>query len=189
MKIIFGLGNPGDSYSKNRHNLGFMILDQFAGLGKVEFKQSKDFKCQIAELTYKEKVLLVKPLSYYNNAGEVVNRIVNYYKIVPPSDLLVIHDELMLDVGVFRVRQKGRDAGNNGIKNIISHVGENFHRMRVGVNNDKRQFFSAEDFVLNNFSKEELDTLKNKIAPHIFEYIYNFIDNKPDILTKTVERQ
>ena len=164
-----------------------MILDQFAGLGKVEFKLSKDFKCQIAELTDKEeKVLLIKPLSYYNNAGEVVNRLVSYYKIDPLADLLVIHDELMLDFGVFRVRQKGRDAGNNGIKNIISHVGENFHRVRVGVNNDKRQFFSAEDFVLNNFSKEELETLKNKIAPHIFEYIYNFIDNKPDILTKTI---
>lgn len=187
MKIILGQGNPGSQYKKNRHNLGFMVLDGLANSYKIDFKTSKDFKSDIAEiLTPNEKIILVKPLEFYNNTGRVAEKLLKFYKLEAEHDLLVVHDELMLPFGTFRVRASGQDAGNNGIKSLSQHIGENFHRVRVGIENELRPKMDAEEFVLSNFSKEEQDRLTGEIIPHILEYIDSFMSGDPEVLTKTV---
>lgn len=176
MKIIFGQGNPGSDYKNNRHNLGFMVLDKLADNYQVNFKKHADFKAEIAEiLTPNEKILLVKPLSYYNNSGEVAEKLLKYYKLEAKDDLLVIHDELMLPFGSFRLRASGRDAGNNGIKSLNKHLGQNYHRVKIGIENELRPQMDADDFVLGNFSKEESNKLKSEIIPQVSDYIDSFI--------------
>lgn len=187
MKIIFGQGNPGVQYKNNRHNLGFMVLDRVAGNYKLEFKKNSDFKADIAELlTPNEKILLVKPLSFYNNSGEVAEKLLKYYKLDASSDLLVIHDELMLSLGSFRVRASGRDAGNNGIKSLNKHLGQNYHRVRIGIENELRPQMDADEFVLSNFSKEEAKKLSDEIIPHVTDYVDSFIAGDPEIISKSL---
>lgn len=189
MKIILGLGNPGDSYQKNRHNIGFLVLDSLAHEKNIEFKTSKLFKSQIAELNLEgQLVILVKPNCYYNNTGEVAQKLIHYYKLDIGQDLMVIHDELMLPFGALRTRSSGRDAGNNGIKSINQHIGEGYHRLRLGIKNDLTEKMSAEDFVLNNFSKAELEVISSKIIPHALDAILNFISGKPEITSKKLEQ-
>lgn len=187
MKIIFGQGNPGAGFKHNRHNLGFMVLDKCASNYKVDFKKNNDFKAEIAEiLTPNEKILLVKPLSFYNNTGEVAEKILNYYKLDAKNDLLVVHDELMLPFGSFRVRASGRDAGNNGVKSLNKHLGQHYHRLRVGIENELRPQADADDFVLSNFSASEIEKLNQEIIPHILDYVENFISGDPEVLSKTI---
>lgn len=189
MKIILGQGNPGDNYRKNRHNIGFMVLEHFAIEKQVEFKTSKLFKSQIAELNYdNQAVILIKPDCYYNNTGEVAQKLVHYYKIDTSQDLMVIHDELMLPFGAIRTRNGGRDAGNNGIKSINQHIGLNYHRFRIGIKNDLTEKMPAEDFVLKNFTKDELIVINNQIIPHTIDAILNFISGKPEITSKKFEQ-
>lgn len=177
MKIIFALGNPGIKFSKSRHNSGFMAIEHYAKLYNISWAKSLKFESHIAELlTPNEKVLLVKPDAFYNRLGESLAKIISYYDIDSSQDLLVLHDELMLDFGIIRFRASGRDAGNNGIKSIISHIGTKFHRIRIGIENEKRPLMDADQFVLGNFSKSEADILQSNIFPEISRLIDDFIE-------------
>lgn len=187
MKIIFGQGNPGIGFSKNRHNVGFMVLDALANGYQIKFKKNTQFKSDIAELLLpNEKILLVKPLTFYNNSGESAEAILNYYKLTAADDILVVHDELMLPFGTFRVRNSGRDAGNNGIKSLNKHIGKNYHRLRIGIENDLRPVVDADEFVLGNFSSEEQKVLKNDLIPAVIVYIDKFINGDPEITSKSL---
>ena len=187
MKIIFGQGNPGLEYKNNRHNTGFMVLDALAKAYEVDFKHEKDFKSEVAEiLTPAEKILLVKPQTFYNHSGEAAQKLLAFYKLRAKKDILVIHDELMLPLGTFRVRNSGRDAGNNGIKSLNSHIGQDFHRVRVGIENELRPAMDADEFVLGNFRAEEIERLKVEIIPHIIEYVDSFIAGNPELISKTL---
>src|SRR6202007_316026 len=116
MKIIFAQGNPGQEYEKTRHNVGFLALDFYADKKTVQFQTKSKFYPDIAELTDGgEKVLLVKPTTFYNETGRAAHALADFYK-VDTTDILVIHDELALPFGTLRLREKGSDAGNNGIK-------------------------------------------------------------------------
>lgn len=190
MKIIFGQGNPGNKYKNNRHNVGFMTMDKLAEEHSLSWKLEKDFKAEIAEFTSgDEKILLVKPQTFYNETGASARKILDYYHLKVKNDILIIHDELMLPLGTIRVRNSGRDAGNNGIKSLNSHLGQEFHRVRVGIENELRPAMDADEFVLGNFSSEELKHLKDEIIPHIIEYVESFISGKPEIISKTISRQ
>lgn len=187
MKIIFGQGNPGKSYSKNRHNVGFMVLDELAKSYQLTFKTNTQFESLIADiLTPNEKILLVKPQNFYNNSGAVAEKILKYYKLQASDDILVIHDELMLPFGTFRIRKSGRDAGNNGVKSLNKHIGENYHRVRVGIENELRSKIDADEFVLGNFSATELKVLKNELIPEIVKYVDNFMAGSPEILSRSL---
>lgn len=178
MKIIFAQGNPGVQYNRTRHNTGFMIIEYYANLYKISWHNSSKFDAQIAELlTPNEKVLLIKPNTFYNNSGSTVSKIVEYYKIDVREDLLVIHDELMLPFGTLRLRSSGRDAGNNGIKSIISNIGNKFHRIKVGIENDNRSSIGADEFVLGTFSQEESKILRETIIPQIAILMDDFVAN------------
>lgn len=176
MKLIFAQGNPGAQYAQTRHNTGFIILDAIAKAENAPWKLAEKFKAQIAEISVNnEKVLLVKPLSFYNVTGQVARAIVDFYKLEPVEDILVIHDELALPFGTIRVRQKGSDAGNNGIKSLNAHLGPDYVRIRVGVWNDKRDLMEDSTFVLSNFSQEEQKTLNEGLIPEITKLIELFV--------------
>ena len=133
MKIIVGLGNPGNEYAKTRHNVGFMLVDALAEHLNINLWKDK-FNAQIAEGRIgTEKILLVKPQTYMNNSGEAVGPLMRWYKVTP-EDIIVAHDDMDIPAGTIRIRKKGSSGGHNGIKSLIAHLGsENFPRVRLGV--------------------------------------------------------
>lgn len=133
MKIIVGLGNPGNEYAKTRHNVGFMLIDALAEHLNITLWKDK-FNAQIAEGRIgAEKILLVKPQTYMNNSGEAVGPLMRWYKL-KPEDIVVAHDDMDIPAGTIRIRKKGSSGGHNGIKSLISHIGsENFARVRLGI--------------------------------------------------------
>ena len=175
MKIIFAQGNPGTEYEKTRHNAGFLALDYYAGKHNAQFQTKSKFHADIAELTIDgEKVLLVKPTTYYNETGKCARALADFYK-VETTDILVIHDELALPFGTLRTREKGSDAGNNGIKSLNAHLGENYGRIRVGTANELAEKQSSYDFVLSKFNAEEAKKLTTDIFPKISDLIDDFV--------------
>jgi len=154
MKMIVGLGNIGNQYAQTRHNVGFMIVDELAQQLNVDFQTSK-FEAQVATAFQNgEKLLLVKPSTYMNDSGRAVGPLMAYYN-VDPADLLVIHDDLDLPLGKVRLKQRGSAGGHNGIKSIISHVGDQqFKRVKVGI--DHPQKMSVVDYVLGKFTPAQL---------------------------------
>ena len=177
MKIIFAQGNPGSQYTRTRHNVGFIVLDTLASKEGGTWKTDSKTKADIATIQLKgEKVLLVKPLSFYNETGQVARTLIDFYKLDPAEDFLVIHDELALPFGTVRVRQKGSDAGNNGVKSLNAHLGPDYARIRVGVWNERRDQMDDAAFVLSVFSAEEIEGLGKLIANPITPLIDEFID-------------
>ncbi|MDD3035370.1 MAG: aminoacyl-tRNA hydrolase [Candidatus Saccharimonadaceae bacterium] len=175
MKVIFGQGNPGVNYAKTRHNVGFITLDALANKINAQWKEQTKFNAFVAETVIAdEKVLLVKPATYYNETGVSARKIMDYYKLDPSSDLLVIHDDLALNFGIIRIREQGSDAGNNGIKSLIKHIGENFVRIRIGILNEFRDQKNDADFVLDKFSAEESKHFKDEIIPQVTELIEQY---------------
>lgn len=171
MKIIFAQGNPGKQYSNTRHNVGFYLIDKLADSLGASFIEKPKFHALIAEATLGgERVLFVKPTTYYNETGQSARAIVDFYKLDPATDFLVIHDELALPFGTIRTRLSGRDAGNNGVKSLNAHLGTEHARIRVGVYNDMRQNMHDADFVLGHFTAEE-----NKLLPDVAEYTTQFV--------------
>lgn len=175
MKIILAQGNPGTPYAGTRHNIGWTLLDAYAATHAVEFKAEKKFAANIAIVTVNsEKVLLVKPATFYNETGRVARALIDFYKLSPTNDILVIHDDLSLPLGTIRIRDKGSDAGNNGIKSISSHIGSDYWRIRVGIWSEKRELLPDADFVLSRFSSAETTLVKEKITPVVTEMITKF---------------
>lgn len=154
MKLIVGLGNPGEKYSKTRHNIGFEVIDMLAEDLKISGFREK-FQGFIGEATVKdEKVYLLKPQTFMNLSGNSIKEVLKFYKIDPEEDLIVIYDDMDLDLGKLKIKVKGSPAGHNGIKSIISHIGENFIRLKCGIGKAKSREETV-NFVLGRFSKEE----------------------------------
>lgn len=172
MKIILGQGNPGAEYANTRHNIGWMLLDALAG--DAAFQPRSKFSASVAEITIDgEKTLLVKPTTFYNETGRTARALLDFYKLTP-SDLLVIHDDLALPLGTVRIRGKGSDAGNNGIKSLNAHVGQEFWRMRIGIWNELRERQHDADFVLSRFSAEEHTFIVEHLMPEVEKLVRQF---------------
>ena len=179
MKIVFAQGNPDAKYAKTRHNTGFMALDILGEKYNAEWRNIDKYKGRIANIEINgEKVTLVKPLSYYNDTGLVARLLIDYYKLNPATDFLVVHDDLALPLGTVRIRDKGSDAGNNGIKDLNQHLGSNYYRIRVGIWTELRDKMDDVNFVLGVFSQEEHEKLDKLIFPHIVELIEKFTAGK-----------
>lgn len=200
MKLIVGLGNPGEKYKNTRHNVGFLVLDQIANSknqnDKLKFKIEDKFKAKIAEKEIDgEKVIFALPQTYMNKSGEAVQKIANFYKI-KSEDVIVVCDDLNLNLGQIRIRKGGSDGGHNGLKSVIANIGENFWRIRVGIGSNKQfsvnsnqfseksktdnrkptteNWLSAEDYVLQKFSKDEQENMKK------------IIDKTADLLVQSI---
>ena len=160
MFVIVGLGNPTAQYEGTRHNAGFDVIDVLAEKYNISVDARKCRAFCGKGVIAGQKVLLVKPQTYMNLSGESVGGIVNYYKIDPESDLLVIYDDISLDVGQLRIRKKGSAGGHNGIKSIIAHLGTTvFPRIKVGVG-EKPKNYDLAGYVLGHFSKQERELME-----------------------------
>jgi len=160
MYLIVGLGNPGKQYENTRHNVGFDAVDLLVDEYRVP-SSGKQHKAMYGKgVIAGQKVILAKPLTYMNLSGESVRALVDYYKINPEEELIVIYDDISLDVGKLRIRAKGSAGGHNGIKNIIAHVGGSvFPRIKVGVG-EKPPKYDLADYVLGHFSKAEQELME-----------------------------
>jgi len=175
--LIVGLGNPGKKHAKTRHNIGFMVIDEFAKSNDFPiWKEDKKLKSEISMANLgQNRIILCKPQTFVNQSGEAVQAVQHFYKI-GNSEMLVIHDELALGFGQLRTRLGGSDAGHNGIKSLISYVDENFGRLRIGIGSDLASKTNAEKFVLSNFSKKEQANLPSIIREAIVlipEFVYS----------------
>lgn len=188
MKIIFAQANPGDKYAHTRHNVGALLLDAYAKAQHAEWKEVAKFTARIAEVSHAgEKVLLVFPLTYYNDTGLSARKLIDFYKLDPASDFLVIHDDFALPFGTIRSRARGSDAGNNGIKSLNAHIGQQYHRLRIGIAVDRNAGISDVDFVLGRFSQQELDTITNTLAPHVETMIDSFIQGELELTSHVTQ--
>ncbi|RRD96508.1 aminoacyl-tRNA hydrolase [Clostridiales bacterium COT073_COT-073] len=178
MKIIVGLGNPGMQYVATRHNIGFEVIERLAYETGIRLDKRK-FKAifgqgQIAG----EKVILMQPQTYMNLSGESVRAVMDFYSLTP-REVVVVYDEISLDLGQLRIREKGSAGGHNGMKNIIAHLGtQEFIRFRVGVGPQTPGMDSA-DFVLRRFNKEEMKIaieMALKTAEAVEAYLRNGIE-------------
>jgi len=174
MKIIVGLGNPGEQYKNARHNVGWLALDQY--LGEVNWHENKKFQALIYE---SGEFLFVKPLTFMNNSGQTVQKILNYYKLLPKSFgllkkkdadlddvLMVIHDELDIPFGTYKIATDSGSAGHRGVQSIIDYLKtKKFTRLRLGLRNDLlKTHIPPDKFVLQSFNTEEREALKKIIA-------------------------
>ena len=161
MKLVIGLGNPGLEYKWTRHNVGFEAIDKLAYDFNINVNKNK-YKAIYGEgIIHNEKVILIKPLTYMNLSGECVRDFLAFYKDLSLEDIIVICDDINLPIGTIRVRKKGSDGGQNGLKNIIYHLNsDEFARIRIGIG-QKPENYTLANFVLSKFNKdEEIDIVK-----------------------------
>lgn len=134
MKAIVGLGNPGPKYAATRHNVGFWVIDKLAARLNLTVTKSKFLSLVGEGNAYQQSILLVKPLTFMNISGDAVREVVQFYKLDPTSDLIVVYDDMDFNPGQLKLRQKGSPGGHNGIKSIVSSLGtESFCRIRLGI--------------------------------------------------------
>lgn len=165
MKIIVGLGNPGDEYKNTRHNIGFKVLEHLQYIWQFpKFKEEKKFKAFVSEGNYNnEKMFLVKPLTFMNLSGESISLISNFYKI-NSENIIVAQDDLDMDIGKIRYKKESGSGGHNGIKSLVQKLGSNeFHRIKLGISNNQRDKIPAEHFVLQKFKTDEEEIVTDMI--------------------------
>ena len=177
MKVILALGNPGKKYVHTRHNAGFLVVNQLAAEQGAQFSNKPKFFSDIAELNMSgEKILLVKPTTYYNDVGISARALMDFYKLTL-DNVLVIHDDTALDFGKIRVRKGGRDAGSNGLKSLHTHIGADFWHIRIGTDNLLRRQIGDVDFVLSKFNADEQKILRDWTIPESIKLISTFLDD------------
>jgi len=176
VKLIIGLGNPGKTYEKTRHNVGFDFIKKYVKTKGGALKKVKEFNSEIVKI---QNNLFICPLTYMNNSGEAVLKLVNYYKI-NLDDILVIYDDLDLPFGTFKIKPRGSSGGHKGMSSVITLLNsEAIKRVRVGISKvDKEEVI---DYVLSRFSKEELKTI-DKIYVTLTEIIDDFLIDEFDIV-------
>ena len=163
MKLIVGLGNPGPTYDRTRHNIGFEVIDELANRFNAPLTQTKWKGLYSMSFQNGEKVFLLKPLTYMNLSGESIRPLMDYYDI-DIEDLLILYDDLDLPVGKIRLRQKGSAGGHNGVKSTIAHLGtQQFNRIRIGINRPPAGM-KVPDYVLSRFIQEEWQEMESVIS-------------------------
>lgn len=191
MLLIIALGNPGKEYEKTRHNAGFIMIDRIKeAYDFPDFKFEKKFSAEISISTFpplppgedvrrtgegnikdSRKTILAKPQTFMNNSGVPVKAVLDFYKLAP-EDLIVIHDDIDIEIGKYKISRDSGSAGHNGVADIIEKLGtQNFKRIRIGIANDKlRTQIDPADFVLQKFSNDELDKIE-KVLENILKEI------------------
>ena len=170
MKLIVGLGNPGKEYEKTRHNIGFNVIDLY--LKKNNLKLDKDkFNGKYTKTNINgEEVILLEPQTYMNASGDCVRKVMDFYKI-KPEDILIIQDDLDMDIGKIKLKEKSSSGGHNGIKDIEEKLGTNdIKRLKVGISNNKQM--DTKDYVLGKFTKDDQEILEKS-----YEICLNIIDD------------
>ena len=159
MYLIVGLGNIGDKYELTRHNVGFLVIDEMTKNLTTSNINNSNFHSTLLKSGYN---LFSKPTTYMNNSGLAVHAIMDYYKI-DLEDIIVIHDDLDLPFGAVKFKIGGGHGGHNGLRSLDSHIGKDYIRVRIGIGKPKDKSDVA-NYVLSNFSKEELNKLQDIIS-------------------------
>ena len=168
MKLIVGLGNPGPEYDRTRHNVGFDALDRIARkFAPGEVARSKFQGVTIETMISNEKVMLLKPTTFMNRSGQSVLEAVNFYKLDPTQDLLVIVDDVALECGTIRIRESGSPGGHNGLADIQQKLGNsaNYPRLRIGI--DQSGQVPQKSYVLGKFRDEQLERLEPALVSSV----------------------
>ncbi len=156
MKLVVGLGNPGSKYDHTRHNIGFDVVSSIQKELGITNEREK-FQGLVSEANVDgEKVIFLKPQTFMNLSGNSVIEVVKFYKIDHKKDMIVIYDDMDLPVGKLRIKERGSSGGHNGIKSIISHLGDEFLRIKCGIGKGKGD---TVNFVLGHFDKEEQENV------------------------------
>lgn len=173
MILIVGLGNYGKQYEQTRHNIGFDVIDYMANKYNIDVNREK-FKGICGEgFIENKKVILLKPLTYMNLSGESIRELANFYKL-EDDEIIVVYDDISLDIGRLRIREKGSAGGHNGIKSIIQNLGgDKFPRVKVGVGQPKDNLVNH---VLGKFSKEDREHIE-KVIPVVSDAIVEIVKN------------
>lgn len=177
--IIVGLGNPERKYENTRHNSGFIMLDYIADKLSVRVNRVK-FKSTVGEARINgHRVLLMKPSTYMNNSGQAVVEAMNFYKI-PAENVIILLDDINLDVGKMRIRSKGSDGGQNGMKNIIYLSGsDKFPRIKIGIGKKPNPEYDLAAWVLSKFTKDDFKKLET-VAENSYDSVQLIMDGKID---------
>jgi PTH1 family peptidyl-tRNA hydrolase len=173
--LVIGLGNPEAKYDNTRHNIGFAALDYFAQKNDFPaWMNKRDLKCLLTTQNLGDtRVILCKPTTYMNLSGEAAQAVQHFYKVYNQKTIAV-YDELEINFGQLRTRLGGSDAGHNGVKSLIQHVGDDFTRLRIGIGNEISEKADASDFVLGKFTKQEQESLE-KILREANSLINEFV--------------
>lgn len=176
--VIVGLGNIGKEYDSTRHNIGFECIDALHDSHSefTSWQVKKNLFCNFSSGTFSDtKVILIKPTTFMNDSGRAIQEVLNFYKL-STKQLVVVHDELDIPFGQIRTRYGGGHAGHNGIKSIIQYIGDDFSRVRIGIDGaDKPSQQDSSDYVLSKFNKteqEQLTKLIRETQSILIEYIY-----------------
>ena len=185
MFLICGLGNPGISFKNTRHNVGFLLADKIIthfNLEKIKVDKKKELYSGIIN---NHKLFVIKPLTFMNLSGKAISEIVNFYKI-KLDNMFVIHDDLDLDLSKVKIKQGGGNGGHNGLESIDQFIGENYFRIRIGIDHPGHKDLVS-SYVLNKFSKSEEEIINKKIDKMVknIELIFSDI---PLFLTKISEQ-
>lgn len=161
MKLIVGLGNPGKLYENTRHNIGFMAIDNYVKSLNLSFSNSKFDGIYVKTRINDNEVIFLKPQKFINLSGEVISKFMNFYKI-STEDILIIHDDLDIECGKYKLKYKGTSGGHNGLKNIEKMIGTNIYkRIKIGISNNK--LLDTKDYVLGKLSQEEEEKINSVI--------------------------
>ena len=180
MKAIIGLGNPGKKYSKTRHNLGYVVIDNYAKIASASFKAGK------GEYVYSKpskNILLLKPTTYMNNSGFAVKTAMDYFNI-HESEITIVYDDLDLPFGKIKYKEKGRSGGHKGVEDIIYHLSSHvFPRLKLGIANEN-QTKPSENFVMNPFNKKEVKLLDDVVAMAIEILDFSLLNSATETMNK-----
>ena len=185
-KFIIGLGNPGKQYTNNRHNVGFLFIQELAENHNSNFVLKNKLKCNYAEFIFNGVIYRIfMPITFMNNSGEAIRAIIDWFKL-DQHKLIVVVDDIDIPLGKIRVRKKGSSGGHNGLKSIINHLNSNdFLRIRIGVGSppiiDKDKKFNTVSHVLGNFSKPE-KLILNKIFCQMIESLQKLNDHNENLI-------
>ncbi|MFT4718019.1 MAG: PTH1 family peptidyl-tRNA hydrolase [Rickettsiales bacterium] len=173
MILLVGLGNPGTKYENTRHNAGFLAIEHLSDKFSFDKKSDKfDSEFFSGEISSK-KIIAIKPQAFMNLSGSAVQKFSTFYKI-PTDKIFVFHDEIDLKIATHKIKFAGGNAGHNGLKDIDSKIGKNYHRIRIGVGRPEDSRFEISDYVLGKFSLAERNAVNQQII--------NITDNIENIL-------
>ena len=183
MLLFVGLGNPNPNNSNNRHNVGFLVIDEMNKKFKLS-KQKPKFKGLLTTGNINEqKVYAIKPLTFMNSSGICIKELIEYFKI-DVKNVFVFHDDMDINLGKVKVKFGGSSAGHNGIESIDKNIGKNYSRIRIGIGRPQENSTGA-DHVLNNFSNEEMNNVQN-VTKNIMESLSTLISKDLDLFSSQI---